>query len=78
MIFSIAKIIHLGILRIIIFFNSNNMEVNLLDKICVLDAKTVTKKEFEQTLGMSREEYLKEMRRFVEEQQRVKAAAESK
>ena len=36
------------------------MEVNLLDKICVLDAKTVTKKEFEQTLGMSREEYLKE------------------
>ncbi len=61
-----------------IFFNSNNMEVNLLDKICVLDAKTVTKKEFEQTLGMSREEYLKEMRRFVEEQQRVKAAAESK
>ena len=61
-----------------IFFNSNNMEVNLLDKICVVDAKTVTKKEFEQTLGMSREEYLKEMRRFVEEQQRVKAAAESK
>ena len=54
------------------------MEVNLLDKICVLDAKTVTKKEFEQTLGMSRKEYLKEMRRFVEEQQRVKAAAESK
>ena len=61
-----------------IIFNSNNMEVNLLDKICVLDAKTVTKKEFEQTLGMSREEYLKEMRRFVEEQQRVKAAVESK
>ena len=54
------------------------MEVNLLDKICVFDAKTVTKKEFEQTLGMSREEYLKEMRRFVEEQQRVKAAVESK
>ena len=54
------------------------MEVNLLDKICVLDAKTVTMKEFEQTLGMSREEYLKEMRRFVEEQQRVKAAVESK
>lgn len=61
-----------------IIFNSNNMEVNLLDKICVLDAKTVTKKEFEQALGMSREEYLKEMRRFIEEQQRVKAAAESK
>ena len=54
------------------------MEVNLLDKICVLDAKTVTKKEFEQTLGMSREEYQKEMRRFVEEQQRTKAVVEPK
>ena len=61
-----------------IIFNSNNMEVNLLDKICVLDAKTVTKKEFEQTLGMSREEYQKEMRRFVEEQQRTKAVVEPK
>lgn len=61
-----------------IIFNSNNMEVNLLDKICVLDAKTVTKKEFEQTLGMSREEYLKEMRRFIEEQQRTKATVEPK
>ena len=54
------------------------MEVNLLDKICLLDAKTVTKKEFEETLGMSREEYLKEMRRFVEEQQRTKATVEPK
>lgn len=47
--------------------------MNLLDKISVLEAKTVTKKEFEQALGQTKEEYLNEMRSFIEEQ-RAKAA----
>ena len=42
--------------------------MNLLDKISVLEAKTVTKKEFEQATGMTRDEYLKEMKSFIEEQ----------
>lgn len=43
--------------------------MNLLDKISVLEAKSVTNEEFEQALGMTREEYLNEMKKFIEEQQ---------
>ena len=43
--------------------------MNLLDKISVLEAKSVTTEEFEQALGMTREEYLNEMKKFIEEQQ---------
>ena len=48
--------------------------MNLLDKISVLDANSVTPKEFEKAWGITREEYLKEMRSFVEAQ---RAAAEA-
>ena len=43
--------------------------MNLLDKISVLEANTVTKEEFQETWGMTREEYLNEMKKFIEEQQ---------
>lgn len=50
--------------------------MNLLDKISVLEANTVTTQEFEQALGMTREEYLNEMKSFVLEQQAMAAASE--
>ena len=44
----------------------NNM--NLLDLISVLDANEVTPQEFEKTWGITKEEYLNDMRSFIEEQ----------
>lgn len=51
--------------------------MNLLDKISVLEAKTVTKKEFELATGVTRAEYLKEMKDFIETE-RAKAAVSKK
>ena len=42
----------------------NNM--NLLDLISVLDANDVTPLEFEETWGITKEEYLNDMRSFIE------------
>ena len=52
--------------------------MNLLDKISVLEANSVTTREFENATGMTRDEYLKEMRRFVEEQRAKEPAADLK
>ena len=50
----------------------NNM--NLLDLISVLDANDVTPLEFEETWGITKEEYLNDMRSFIEEQRARNAA----
>lgn len=42
--------------------------MNLLDLISVLDANDVTPLEFKETWGISKEEYLSEMKSFIEEQ----------
>ena len=52
--------------------------MNLLDKISVLEANSVTTREFENATGMTRDEYLKEMRRFVLEQMAQAAATVKK
>ena len=52
--------------------------MNLLDKISVLEANSVTTREFEKATGMTRDEYLKEMRLFVEEQRAKEPAADLK
>ena len=52
--------------------------MNLLDKISVLEANSVTTREFENATGMTRDEYLKEMRRFVEEQRAKEPAPDLK
>jgi hypothetical protein len=42
--------------------------MNLLDLISVLEANDVTPTEFQETWGISLDEYLKEMKSFIEEQ----------
>jgi len=42
--------------------------MTFIDKICVLEANSVTTKEFERTWGISMEEYLSDLKDFVMEQ----------
>ena len=46
--------------------------MTFIDKISVLEANTITTKEFEETWGMTREEYLDDFRKFLHEQRTEK------
>lgn len=44
--------------------------MTFIDKISVLEANTITTKVFEETWGMTREEYLDDFREFLLEQRK--------
>lgn len=46
--------------------------MTFIDKISVLEANTITTKVFEETWGMTREEYLDDFREFLLEQRNEK------
>lgn len=46
--------------------------MTFIDKISVLEANTITTKVFEETWGMTREEYLDDFREFLLEQRKEK------